>query len=46
MVKCMPFKHEYLGSNPGDLNNYRLMVDPSSSKWYVSIRIRLIVYVS
>ena len=46
MVKCMPFKHEYLGSNPGGLNNYRLMVDPSSSKRYVSIRIRLIVFMS
>ena len=45
MVKCMPFKHEYLGSNPGGLNNYRLMVDPSSSKRYVSIRIRLTVYI-
>ena len=43
MVKCMPFKHEYLGSNPGGLNNYRLMVDPSSSKRYVPIRIRLAI---
>lgn len=42
----MPFKHEYSGSNPGDLNGYRLMVDPSSSKRYVSIRIRLTVYMS
>ena len=41
----MPFKHEYLGSNPRGLNGYRLMVDPSSSKRYVSIRIRLTVYI-
>lgn len=45
MVKCMPFKHEYPGSNPGGLNGYRLMVDPSSSKRYVSTRIRLTVYI-
>ena len=45
MVKCMPFKHEYSGSNPEGLNGYRLMVDPSSSKRYVSIRIRLTVYI-
>jgi hypothetical protein len=42
----MPFKHEYLGSNPRDLNGYRLMADPSSSKRYVSIRIRLTVFMS
>ena len=46
MVKCMSFKHKYLGSNPGGLNGYRLMVDPSSSKRYVSIRIRLTVDMS
>ena len=43
MVKHMPFKHYYLGSNPKSLNGYRLMVDPSSSKRYVPIRIRLAI---
>jgi hypothetical protein len=39
----MPFKHYNLGSNPESLNGYRLMVDPSSSKRYVPIRIRLAI---
>ena len=42
----MPFKHQYLGSNPkGLINGYRLMVDQSSSKRFVPIRIRLTINV-
>ena len=45
MVKYVTFNHHYMGSNPIDLkfNGYRLMVDHSSSKRCVSIRIRLAV---
>ena len=39
----MTFNHYYAGSSPVDLNGYRLMVDHSSSKRYVPIRIRLTV---
>lgn len=44
MVKHMPFKHQHLGSNPkGLINDYRLMVDQSSSKRCVPIQFRLII---
>jgi hypothetical protein len=42
----MTFNHYHKGSSPLDLKNiygYRLMVDHSSSKRYVPIRIRLAV---
>ena len=43
----MTFNHSYKGSNPLDLKKniygYRLMVDHSSSKRYVPIRLRLAV---
>ena len=41
----MTFNHYYVGSSPTDLNyvvsGHKLMVDPSSSKRSVPIRIRL-----
>jgi hypothetical protein len=45
----MTFNHYYKGSSPLDLkkiHGYRLMVDHSSSKRFVPIRIRLAVGVS
>ena len=44
MVKHVTFNHSNAGSNPVGLNGYRLMVDHSSSKRCVPIRIRLAVY--
>jgi hypothetical protein len=47
MVKRMTFNHSHKGSSPLDLKKniygYRLMVDHSSSKRFVPIRIRLAV---
>lgn len=46
MEKRMTFNHYNRGSNPLDLVNlygYRLMVDHSSSKRFVPIRVRLAV---
>ncbi len=46
MVKRMTFNHTHKGSSPLDLKKiygYSLMVEHSSSKRFVSIRIRLAV---
>ena len=46
MVKRMTFNHYYKGSSPLDLktiDGYRLMVNSSSSKRIIPIRIRLAV---
>ena len=44
MVKRMPFKHQHLSSNlRGLTHGYRLMVDFSSSKRNVLIRIQLAI---